>query len=156
MTLDSPELRIMTLAHHAGLDMPAYQTPSAAGMDLAAAIDKDIILNSGDRYAVPTGLVMAIPEGYEGQIRPRSGLATKYGVTVANAPGTIDADYRGEIFVLLINLGADPFTINRGMRIAQIVIAPISQTSISVVEELDATTRGSGGFGSTGIAKIKD
>lgn len=156
MTLDSLELRIMTLAHHAGLDVPAYQTPSAAGMDLAAAIDKDIILNSGDRYAVPTGLVMAIPEGYEGQIRPRSGLAAKYGVTVANAPGTIDADYRGEILVLLINLGADLFTITRGMRIAQIVIAPISQASISVVEELDATTRGSGGFGSTGIAKIKD
>ena len=146
-----PILKIMTLPHHDGLAMPAYQTASAAGMDLAAAIDADIILPSGDRMVIPTGLAMAIPRGYEGQVRPRSGLAAKHGVTVANAPGTIDADYRGEIKVILINLGKDTVTISRAMRIAQLIIAPVSQSSITLVDHLDETMRGTGGFGSTGI-----
>jgi dUTP pyrophosphatase len=120
-------------------------------MDLAAAIDADMILPPGDRMIIPTGLVMAIPHGYEGQVRPRSGLAAKHGVTVANAPGTIDADYRGEIKVILINLSKDTITISRAMRIAQLIIAPVSQASITLVDHLDETMRGSGGFGSTGI-----
>jgi dUTP pyrophosphatase len=146
-----PELKVIALPHHDGIKMPAYQTDSAAGMDLAAAIDADIILASGDRMTIPTGLAMAIPHGYEGQVRPRSGLAAKHGVTVANAPGTIDADYRGEIKVILINLGKDTVTISRAMRIAQLIIAPVSQASITLVDHLDETMRGTGGFGSTGI-----
>jgi dUTP pyrophosphatase len=145
-----PELNIMPLPHHAGLPMPAYQTASAAGMDLAAAIDADIMFEPAQRLAIATGLAMAIPDGYEGQVRPRSGLAAKHGVTVANAPGTIDADYRGEILVILINLGDAPLNITRGMRIAQLIIAPVSQARINIVEQLDNTMRGDGGFGSTG------
>jgi dUTP pyrophosphatase len=145
-----PELNIMPLPNHAGLPMPAYQTASAAGMDLAAAIDADIMLEPAQRLAIATGLAMAIPDGYEGQVRPRSGLAAKHGVTVANAPGTIDADYRGEILVILINLGDAPLNITRGMRIAQLIIAPVSQARINIVEQLDNTMRGDGGFGSTG------
>jgi dUTP pyrophosphatase len=119
-------------------------------MDLAAAIDADIMLEPAQRLAIATGLAMAIPYGYEGQVRPRSGLAAKHGVTVANAPGTIDADYRGEILVILINLGDAPLIITRGMRIAQLIIAPVSQARINIVEQLDNTMRGDGGFGSTG------
>jgi dUTP pyrophosphatase len=119
-------------------------------MDLAAAIDADIMLEPAQRLAIATGLAMAIPDGYEGQVRPRSGLAAKHGVTVANAPGTIDADYRGEILVILINLGDAPLTITRGMRIAQLIIAPVSQARINIVQQLDDTIRGDGGFGSTG------
>lgn len=147
-----PELKLMPLAHHAGLPLPAYQTASAAGLDLAAAIDADIILNPGARHSIATGLAMAIPTGFEGQVRPRSGLAAKHGVTVANSPGTIDADYRGEVLVILINLGNAPMTISRGMRIAQLIIAPVCQADIALVDDLDNTERGKGGFGSTGVA----
>jgi len=144
-------LSISTLPHFGDLPLPAYESPGAAGMDIAAAIDADIMIAPGERHAVPTGLAMAIPTGHEVQIRPRSGLALRHGVTVANAPGTIDSDYRGEVKVILINLGAAPFTVTRGMRIAQMVIAPVIQVSIALADKLDATDRGDGGFGSTGI-----
>lgn len=144
-------LSISTLPHFGDLPLPAYESPGAAGMDIAAAIDADIMIAAGERHAVPTGLAMAIPTGHEVQIRPRSGLALRHGVTVANAPGTIDSDYRGEVKVILINLGAAPFTVTRGMRIAQMVVAPVIQVSIALADKLDATDRGDGGFGSTGI-----
>ena len=144
-------LSISTLPHFGDLPLPAYESPGAAGMDIAAAIDADIMIAPGERHAVPTGLAMAIPTGHEVQIRPRSGLALRHGVTVANAPGTIDSDYRGEVKVILINLGAAPFTVTRGMRIAQMVVAPVIQVSIALADKLDATDRGDGGFGSTGI-----
>lgn len=130
--------------------VPRYQTADAAGMDLHAALDQPMQVAPGAVVAVPTGLAMAIPRGYEGQVRPRSGLARKHAVTVANAPGTIDSDYRGECMVLLINLGREPFTIEHGDRVAQLVIAPVAQAEVEVVEELSATERGAGGFGSTG------
>jgi dUTP pyrophosphatase len=142
---------IKRLPHNADLALPAYATAGAAGMDLAAAVDAPQTLAPGERTLVPTGLAIAIPEGFEGQVRPRSGLAAKNGVTVANAPGTIDWDYRGEVKVILINLGKDPFVIERGMRIAQLIIAPVSQVAVVEVEDLDATVRGVGGFGSTGV-----
>jgi dUTP pyrophosphatase len=119
-------------------------------MDLPAAIEEPIVLGSLERTAIPTGLQIAIPDGFEGQVRPRSGLAFRHGLTVTNAPGTIDADYRGELKVLLVNLGAEPITITRGMRIAQLVIAPVVQVTVSAVTTLDDTERGTGGFGSTG------
>ena len=144
-------LKIHPLPHYQGLELPAYQSAAAAGLDLRAAISEDIILNPGARMAIPSGLMLAIPKGYEGQIRPRSGLAHKHGITLANAPGTIDADYRGEVMILLIHLGEVPFTIQRGDRIAQLVIAPISQMQVEITHEFDDTTRGSGGFGSTGM-----
>ena len=140
----------MTLPHYRELALPAYQTASAAGMDLLAAIDTKITISPGERVAIATGLAMAIPDGYEGQVRPRSGLARHHGLTVANAPGTIDADYRGEVMVLLIHLGTEAVVIERGMRIAQLVIAPVTQAAIEEVETLDDTSRGIGGFGSTG------
>jgi len=130
--------------------VPRYMTPGAAGMDLCAALDAPITLAPGASVAVGTGLAMAIPHGFEGQVRPRSGLAMKHQVTVTNAPGTIDADYRGHVMVLLINLGREPFLINAGDRIAQLVIAPVVQPELVEVESLDDTERGSGGFGSTG------
>jgi dUTP pyrophosphatase len=141
---------IQVLPHGAGLPLPAYATDGAAGMDVVAAVDAPLLLLPGARAAVPTGLAMAIPPGFEVQVRPRSGLAFKHGLTVANAPGTIDADYRGEVKVLLVNLGTDPVTIDRGMRIAQLVPAAVMRAAISVVESLDTTARGAGGFGSTG------
>ena len=144
-------LKIHPLPHYQGLERPAYQSAAAAGLDLRAAISADIILNPAARIAVPSGLKLAIPEGYEGQIRPRSGLAHKHGITIANAPGTIDADYRGEVMILLIHLGDAPFTIQRGARIAQLVIAPITQMPVEITHEFDDTTRGQGGFGSTGM-----
>ncbi|MFD2264772.1 dUTP diphosphatase [Lacibacterium aquatile] len=147
----TPSLLIKRLPHNADLPLPAYATAGAAGMDLAAAVDAPVTLAPGARTLVPTGLAVAIPEGFEGQVRPRSGLAAKNGVTVANAPGTIDWDYRGEVKVILINLGPDPFVIERGMRIAQLIIAPVSQVAVVEVEDLDATVRGVGGFGSTGV-----
>jgi len=147
----TPSLLIKRLPHNADLPLPAYATAGAAGMDLAAAVDAPQTLAPGERTLVPTGLAIAIPEGFEGQVRPRSGLAAKNGVTVANAPGTIDWDYRGEVKVILINLGKDPFVIERGMRIAQLIIAPVSQVAVVEVEDLDATVRGVGGFGSTGV-----
>jgi dUTP pyrophosphatase len=130
--------------------VPQYMTDNAAGMDLVAAIDEARVLAPGDRAAVSTGLAMAIAHGYEGQVRPRSGLAIKQGLTVVNAPGTIDSDFRGECMVLLVNLGREPVTIEPGQRIAQLVIAPVVRAEVSVADELPPTARGAGGFGSTG------
>ncbi len=129
---------------------PRYMTEAAAGMDLAAALDEPLIVAPSARVAVPTGWAMAIPDGFEGQVRPRSGLAFRHGLTVANAPGTIDADYRGEVKVLLVNLGTEPVTIEPGMRVAQLVIAPVVRAELVNVDELPASGRGEGGFGSTG------
>jgi dUTP pyrophosphatase len=147
----SVTISVSALPHFADLPLPAYESPGAAGMDIAAAITADIVIAPGARHAVPSGLAIAVPAGHEAQIRPRSGLALRHGVTVANAPGTIDSDYRGEVKVILINLGEAPFTITRGMRIAQMVAAPVIQASLDLVDTLDATDRGEGGFGSTGI-----
>jgi dUTP pyrophosphatase len=133
------------------LPLPSYATIHSAGMDLMAAIDEDIILKPLERKVIPTGISIALPDMYEAQVRPRSGLALKNGITVANAPGTIDADYRGEVCVILINLSNENFTITRGMRIAQVVIAKYEKISWNIVEELPDTQRGSGGFGSTGV-----
>lgn len=143
---------VKRLPHGKGLPLPAYQSPKAAGLDLLAAIPADnaLILGPGARALVPTGLVIALPEGYEGQVRPRSGLALRHGVTVLNSPGTIDADYRGEVMVLLVNLGATPFRIARGERIAQLVVAPVTHAELLVTATLSPTQRGRGGFGSTG------
>lgn len=146
----SRKLEICRLPHAEGLPLPAYQTRDAAGFDLTAAVSEPLTLASGERTLVPTGLTMALPGGHEGQVRPRSGLAAKHGVTVLNTPGTVDADYRGEVKVILINLGPDPFVIERGMRIAQMVIAPVVQVDFAEVDALSDTTRGTGGFGSTG------
>ena len=142
----------MRLPHGADLPLPQYQSALAAGLDLVAAVPADapLELAPGARALVPTGIAIALPPGYEGQVRPRSGLAARHGITVLNAPGTIDADYRGEVMVLLINLGAEPFTVTRGMRIAQLIVAPVVRASIEEVAELDPTARGLGGFGSTG------
>jgi dUTP pyrophosphatase len=143
---------VQQLAHAEGLALPAYQTAHAAGLDLLAAVpvDAPVILEAGKFALVPTGLTLALPLGYEAQVRPRSGLAAKHGVTVLNSPGTIDADYRGEIGVLLINHGPAAFTIRRGERIAQMVIAPVARVELVVASALTATERGGGGFGSTG------
>jgi dUTP pyrophosphatase len=149
MTADR-RLPIMRLPHGMDLPLPAYATSGAAGMDVAAAVDKPVILAAGERLAIPTGFAMAVPAGYEAQIRPRSGLALKHGVTVANAPGTIDSDYRGEVAILLVNLGNQDFTIERGMRIAQMVVAPVTQVIPAASDSLPDTDRGEGGFGSTG------
>jgi len=143
------ELRIKVLPHGEGLPLPAYQTPGSAGMDLHAA--ESLTLAPMARAAVGTGLSIAVPMGYEAQIRPRSGLAFRHGISVPNSPGTIDADYRGELKVLLINLGPEPFPITRGMRIAQMIIAPVATARIEVVATLDDTERGGSGFGSTGV-----
>jgi len=141
---------LATLPHFAGLTLPTYATAGAAGMDLQAAVDAPLTLAAGDRVLVPTGLQIAVPAGFEAQIRPRSGLALKHGITCLNTPGTIDSDYRGEVMVLLANLGREPVAIERGMRIAQLVIAPVTQATWQSVASLDATVRGGGGFGSTG------
>ena len=143
---------IQRLPHAEGLTLPAYQSAHAAGLDLLAAVaeDKPVTLTPGQRALIPTGLMIAVPPGFEAQVRPRSGLAFKHGVTVLNAPGTVDADYRGEVGVLLINHGDAAFTIRRGERIAQMVIAPVTQANLVGVESLSSTARGSGGFGSTG------
>lgn len=143
-------LELKRLDHGRDLPLPAYQSALAAGLDLTAAIDTPVMLAPGERTLVPTGLAMALPAGYEAQVRPRSGLAAKHGITVLNTPGTIDADYRGEVKVILINLGDAPFEIVRGERIAQMVIAPVLQAEIHEVETLSETVRGTGGFGSTG------
>ena len=145
----SPTIRLRTLAHFDGLDLPAYATDGAAGMDVQAAVEDQTILAPGDRLAVPTGLAMAIPAGFEVQVRPRSGLALRHGLTIANAPGTIDSDYRGEVKIILINLGKEEVAISRGMRIAQLVVAPVSRAGLALVDGLGSTDRGSGGFGST-------
>ena len=144
------EIRLKRLPHGDGLPMPSYATAHAAGMDVVSA--EDVTLQPGGRHAVATGFAMAIPVGYEVQVRPRSGLALKHGISLPNTPGTIDADYRGELKVILINLGDTPFVIARGDRIAQLVAAPVQMARFTEVEELDATIRGSGGFGSTGLS----
>jgi dUTP pyrophosphatase len=145
-------LRIQRLPHAEGLPLPAYETAGSAGMDLRAAVAEGdpLTLEPGARALVPTGLKMALEPGWEAQVRPRSGLALKYGITCLNTPGTIDSDYRGEVGVILVNLGQEPFVIRRGERIAQMVIAPVAQVTVSEVESLDETARGAGGFGSTG------
>ncbi len=145
-------LDIRQLPHGKGLPLPAYQSTQAAGLDLLAAVPHDapLVLGPGKHAMVPTGLAIALPQGFEAQVRPRSGLAAKHGVTVLNAPGTIDADYRGEIQVILINHGAEPFAIRRGERIAQMVVAEVVQARVNAVESLPETSRGGGGFGSTG------
>jgi len=149
--LPRPTLRVQVLAHGEGLPLPRYETPGSAGLDLRAAIDASIVLGSLDRIAVPTGLIMAIPSGWEGQIRPRSGNALRLGLSMPNTPGTIDSDYRGELKVILVNLSREPVTIDRGMRIAQLVICPVGHADLVVVDEIAADTeRGAGGFGSTG------
>jgi dUTP pyrophosphatase len=146
------EIRVQRLPHASGLPLPSYQTEHAAGLDLLAALPAGapLMLAPGARALVPTGLAIALPPGYEAQVRPRSGLAVKSGLTVLNSPGTIDSDYRGEVQVLLINLGDAPVLLERGMRIAQMVIAPVQRAVLTEVPSLDPTTRGSGGFGSTG------
>lgn len=144
------QIALKPLDHAVGLTLPTYATDQSAGMDLTAALEEAIELAPGERMLIPTGLSIALPEGYEAQVRPRSGLALKHGLTVLNTPGTVDADYRGEIGVILINLGQEAFTIERGMRIAQMVIARHETVNWEVVEDLENTERGAGGFGSTG------
>ena len=146
------EVKVSQLDHGHGLPLPRYETSGAAGMDLLAALPENgaTVLEPGKRMMVPTGMAIALPEGFEAQVRPRSGLAAKQGVTVLNTPGTVDCDYRGEVKVILVNLGDEPVTIERGMRIAQMVIAPVTRARLHKVETLDETDRGAGGFGSTG------
>jgi dUTP pyrophosphatase len=145
------EVCVQRLEHADGLPLPTYATAGAAGADLYAAIEDQMLLEPGERRAVPTGLVIEIPDGYEGQVRPRSGLALGRGLTVVNAPGTIDSDYRGELLVSLVNLGAEPARIARGDRIAQLVIAPVTRGRFVVADSLSESPRGDGGFGSTGV-----
>jgi dUTP pyrophosphatase len=156
--MKSIEIRVQRLAHGADLPLPAYQSELAAGLDLVAAVPADapVTVASGARAMIPTGIAIAIPQGFEGQVRPRSGLAARYGVTVLNSPGTIDADYRGEVHVILVNHGDKTFTVERGMRIAQLIIAATMQAMICEVARLDETTRGLGGFGSTGSTGGRD
>lgn len=142
---------VLRLAHGHDLALPDYATPGSAGLDLIAAVTEDITIAPGTRAAIPTGISLALPDGYEGQVRPRSGLALEHGITVLNSPGTVDSDYRGEIRVILINLGQAPFTVTRGMRIAQLVVAPIAHAVPHEVEHLPETARGAGGFGSSGL-----
>jgi dUTP pyrophosphatase len=146
------EVRIKRLSHGADLPLPEYQSALAAGLDLLAAVPANapIELAPGARALVPTGIAIALPAGFEGQVRPRSGLAARYGITVLNAPGTVDADYRGELQVILVNFGAEPFVISRGMRIAQLIAAPVQRIKLVEVDALESTARAQGGFGSTG------
>jgi dUTP pyrophosphatase len=148
----TPVIAVARLPHAEGLALPSYETVGAAGMDLRAAVpdDRPLLILPGRRAAVPTGLTMEIPGGFEGQVRPRSGLALKHGVTCLNAPGTIDSDYRGEVKVILINLGDEDFLVTRGMRIAQFILAPVTRAAVEERFTLGSTTRGAGGFGSTG------
>ena len=146
----SPTVAVVRLPEGEGLPLPAYMTAGAAGADVVAAVAEDLVLAPGDRALVPTGFALEIPGGFEVQVRPRSGLAVKHGVTLLNTPGTIDSDYRGPVGVVLVNLGREPFTVRRGERIAQLVVAPVVQAQFREVETLAASTRGDGGFGSTG------
>jgi dUTP pyrophosphatase len=141
---------VLRLPHGQGLPLPDYATEGSAGLDLLAAVADPVTVQPSARALIPTGLTLALPEGYEGQVRPRSGLALKHGLTVLNSPGTIDADYRGEVQVILINLGEEPVSIARGMRIAQLVLAPVTRAALTEARELPSSTRGGGGFGSTG------
>lgn len=147
---DPIPIPVLRLAHAEGLSLPEYASPGSAGVDLRAAIESTQNLPPGKRFQVPTGLILELPAGWEGQVRPRSGLALRHGVTLLNTPGTIDSDYRGEVKVILINLGEDDFTLARGDRIAQLIVAPVSQVAFSEVDSLASTDRGEGGFGSTG------
>ncbi|TCT12002.1 deoxyuridine 5'-triphosphate nucleotidohydrolase [Tepidamorphus gemmatus] len=146
----SVTIRVLRLAHGADMPLPDYGTAGAAGLDLRAAVETPLMLGPGERTLVPTGLIVEIPEGFEGQVRPRSGLAARHGVTVLNAPGTIDSDYRGEVKVILVNHGDAPISIGRGDRIAQLVVAPVSRVRLIEVDALGSSIRGAGGFGSTG------
>jgi dUTP pyrophosphatase len=145
------EVLVHRLPHAEGLPLPAYATDGAAGADLCAAVEHELVIAPGERAAVATGLIFEIPAGYEGQVRPRSGLAIRRGLTVVNAPGTIDSDYRGELMVLLVNHGAEPVVLGRGDRIGQLVIAPVSRARFTEADALSASDRGAGGFGSTGV-----
>jgi dUTP pyrophosphatase len=151
------KIDVTRLSHGAGLPLPAYATPGSAGMDLLAAVDEasPLRIGSGEWCLVPTGLVLQLPSGFEAQVRPRSGLAFRHGVTVLNAPGTVDADYRGEVGVLLINHGREDFTVTRGMRIAQLVVARVEQVDFHEADVISETLRGAGGFGSTGTGRMK-
>lgn len=146
------DINVKILENGKGLELPKYATVQSAGADLLAAIDEDITIQPGEWGMIPTGIAIALPGDFEAQVRPRSGLAAKHAVTVLNSPGTIDADYRGEIKVILINHGKEPFKIDRGMRIAQVIFAPVTQGAWNIVEDLDETARGEGGFGSTGTS----
>lgn len=152
MSANQVKVDVARLPHGAGLELPSYESALAAGMDLQAAVADTLVIAPGARALVPTGLAIALPPGFEAQVRPRSGLALKQGITVVNTPGTIDADYRGEVGVILINHGDAPFTIERGMRIAQMIVAPVTQAVWNEVDELSDSARGTGGFGSTGTA----
>ena len=149
------QVDIQRLANAAGLPLPSYATAGSAGMDLLAAVEAAVTLRPGARALVPTGIAIALPAGYEAQVRPRSGLALNHGVTLLNSPGTIDSDYRGEVKVILVNHGAEPFLVERGARIAQLVVAPVSHVNWSEQGELDNTDREAGGFGSTGLAAVR-
>ncbi len=148
--MDEIEVPVTVLAHGEGLELPAYATAGAAGCDLRAALDSPLVLAPGARDLVPTGIALAIPEGFEGQVRMRSGLALRHGLVLLNAPGTIDSDYRGEVKVILANLGTEPVTLTRGERIAQLVIAPVARAKLTRAQKLASTSREGGGFGSTG------
>jgi dUTP pyrophosphatase len=154
MTASTALVPITRLPHADGLDLPAYATAASAGLDLAAAVREEVEIAPGGRALIPTGFAIALPAGFEAQVRPRSGLALKHGITVLNSPGTIDADYRGEIGVILVNFGTTPFRIARGMRIAQLVIAPVTHVTWKAVDALSDSVRGAGGFGSTGQAQF--
>ena len=156
--MSKSEICILRLPHGADLPLPGYQSAGAAGLDLLAAVPADapLIIPPGGRATVPTGFALALPEGTEAQVRPRSGLAARHGVTVLNSPGTVDADYRGEVLVVLANFGDAPFSVSRGARIAQLVIAPVLRPALREVATLDPTSRGSGGFGSTGMTSVRD
>jgi len=147
-------VRVLRQPGGEGLDVPRPATRGSAGMDLSAAVDSDVVLAPGERALIPTGFAFAIPEGFEAQVRPRSGLALDHGIVLPNAPGTIDSDYRGEVRVILMNLGNEPFVVRRGERIAQMIVSPLARVALEEVEELDATPRGQGGFGHTGRAGI--
>ena len=149
--MSSVKVDVVQLPHAADLPLPEYATVQSAAVDLLAAVTEDVVLTPGARTLIPTGLAIALPDGYEAQVRPRSGLALKNGITLLNTPGTIDADYRGEISIILTNLGQEDFTVERGMRIAQMLIAPVTRLTWNTVSSLDESERGSGGFGSTGV-----
>ena len=149
--MESVEILIKRLPHHEGLPFPEYASTGASGMDLFAAVDQEVILNPGDRVLIPTGVAISLPSGFEAQIRPRSGLALKFGIGLLNSPGTIDSDYRGEIKVIVVHHGKEPFVITRGLRIAQMIVSQYVTASFKLVEELDVTLRNEGGFGHTGI-----
>lgn len=151
METDPIPIPVLRLAHAAGLPLPEYASTGSSGLDLRAAVEAELSVGPGERVQIPTGLILELPTGWEGQVRPRSGLAWRHGVTMLNTPGTIDSDYRGEVKVILVNLGQQDFVVQRGDRIAQLVIAPVSRAVLVEVEELGSTARGEGGFGSTGV-----